>query len=475
MEKDSDGRWHSRKFSFADDFIEGSLADLFFDNFIEKLYDDKTFQDADRQCKFLGRLASSYSIGKSGQIRLVEQCVELYSKVQVPIYQFKGTLLDKNCNVATKEVPASSICGSLSVDFMVSPISLDWLGTEAARGASSSVVQFKLNPKSPADTVLWRASETFPLLAIDINGDGIINDGSELFGEWTFGGKRTGSSDPASTKETSSVPWRDGFEALASLDRDGDQQLTGDELAKVLLFFDRDRNGRSEEQELISAHAAGLRKLKTTSDFKDSASRDVVALQGFERSEGSQVIVGRSVDWYANTYSSHAEALDRLAVQLANPPKVGESPQEHQQIQHDGRGDVPISARKPTDEDLSRFDGELSGLWKWHIQGKPSTGGAFLFASDRGVVLGASIVEIPVTQAASGSSEASQALIMNTFMGFMTADADSEGLQFETKNGSVTAASKASLLADGSLRGETTQRASDGSTIRYTWIATKSS
>ena len=36
---------------------------------------------------------------------------------------------------------------------------------------------------------LWQATEEFPLLAIDTNGDGQITDGTELFGEWTFGGR----------------------------------------------------------------------------------------------------------------------------------------------------------------------------------------------------------------------------------------------------------------------------------------------
>lgn len=36
---------------------------------------------------------------------------------------------------------------------------------------------------------LWQATEDFPLLAINTNGNGQITNGTELFGEWTFGGR----------------------------------------------------------------------------------------------------------------------------------------------------------------------------------------------------------------------------------------------------------------------------------------------
>ena len=62
-----------------------------------------------------------------------------------------------------------------------------------------------------------------------------ITSGHQLFGNVTFHNF-----------------WRDGYEALASLDDDGDGWLTSDELTGIAVWHDKDRNGLSAPSELLT-------------------------------------------------------------------------------------------------------------------------------------------------------------------------------------------------------------------------------
>ncbi|MEK2481579.1 hypothetical protein AAAB32_10030, partial [Lactobacillus acidophilus] len=61
------------------------------------------------------------------------------------------------------------------------PIVLDLDGNGVTTVSSSAGVMFDLNATGNASRVGW-ASAQDGLLVMDVNGDGIINNGSELFG-----------------------------------------------------------------------------------------------------------------------------------------------------------------------------------------------------------------------------------------------------------------------------------------------------
>jgi len=90
------------------------------------------------------------------------------------------------------------------------------------------------------------------LLAIDRNGDGLINDGSELFGSaFQLGdGSRA----------------RDGFQALASLDSNGDGVLTAaDEVfASLRVWVDANQDGVSQGAELRDLASLGISSIGVT-------------------------------------------------------------------------------------------------------------------------------------------------------------------------------------------------------------------
>jgi len=91
----------------------------------------------------------------------------------------------------------------------------------------------------------WVSART-PWLALDRNGNGTIDDGSELFGSMTglpAGGRAS-----------------NGFVALRALDDDLDGQITARDAAfeRLLVWRDADQDRRSSPQELVSAQDAGL-------------------------------------------------------------------------------------------------------------------------------------------------------------------------------------------------------------------------
>jgi hypothetical protein len=100
----------------------------------------------------------------------------------------------------------------------------------------------------------WVSAST-PWLAMDVDGDGRIEDGRELFGSMTLlpGGGRA----------------RDGFAALAALDDDGDGQITARDaaFASLVVWRDADQDRRSEPGELVPAADEGLVAIRLAYDI----------------------------------------------------------------------------------------------------------------------------------------------------------------------------------------------------------------
>jgi hypothetical protein len=103
-------------------------------------------------------------------------------------------------------------------------------------------------------------------LAMDRNGNGMIDSGRELFGNAT----------PWHVQEQLGPDaWpANGFEALKSLDDNHDGWIDGRDplFARLLVWTDRNHNGLSEPEELQAAGAAGLVAIST--DYKQKARKD---------------------------------------------------------------------------------------------------------------------------------------------------------------------------------------------------------
>jgi hypothetical protein len=161
-------------------------------------------------------------------------------------------------------------------------------------------VGFDLNADGKKDQTGWVGAGD-GLLARDLNQDGQINDGSELFGE--------------ATKLADGSVARDGFEALAALDTDKDGRVTAADAAfgSLRVWSDADADGYTDAGELKSLAQLGITSIRV--DAKQTAVFDNGNFLGlsasYERADGSQ---GEVADvWFR---VSSAEQLEQKAADL---------------------------------------------------------------------------------------------------------------------------------------------------------------
>jgi hypothetical protein len=146
-----------------------------------------------------------------------------------------------------------------------SPIVIDVDGngfdlTDAVHG-----VKFDLNGDGIPDALSWTAADSDDaFLVVDRNANGKIDDGSELFGNFT-------------PQLTSRKP--NGFRALMDLDSpeaggNGDMVLDSRDslFSRLQLWQDKNHNGISEPEELHPLSYAGIKSLSL--DFRKSARTD---------------------------------------------------------------------------------------------------------------------------------------------------------------------------------------------------------
>ena len=156
------------------------------------------------------------------------------------------------------------------VEFLGSPIIVDaardgYRLTSAAKG-----VRFDVNADGVAELTAWtRRDSDDAFLAMDRNGNGSIDDGTELFGNYT----------PAYA-DRDNVTALNGFEALGFLQGSSygisriDRRIDSADAAfsRLLLWRDANHNGISEPEELTPLRAAGVRAIGT--DYKEKDRED---------------------------------------------------------------------------------------------------------------------------------------------------------------------------------------------------------
>jgi len=154
-------------------------------------------------------------------------------------------------------------CVSLE-NCLPSPIVIDVDGDGIKLGAAGVRVEFDIDADGEGEMIQWlRQSGDEALLAIDLNGNGIVDDGAELFGN-AMNIVRSG--EKATT----------GFQALAQYDRralggNRDFKITRkDEVwLSLLLWSDTNADGVSTMSEIVPISTTKIRSLGTVPKHKD--------------------------------------------------------------------------------------------------------------------------------------------------------------------------------------------------------------
>ena len=206
--------------------------------------------------------------------------------------------LDSGCS----RQGGSVVCGSANYVFFPSPISLLW--SDDPEPNDLAFAKFSLSGAPSDKVVVWKASGARPLLVHDPEHKGVVTSAAQLFGNAFRGGK--------DKKE----PWADGYEALGSLDTNGDDKISDQELAPLALWFDHNRDGVSQPNEVkpLNHHEVNVTALFYKGGEQHDGSRDIELKVGFERILGGRIEQGSSVDWYAEEASSQFELISSLSI-----------------------------------------------------------------------------------------------------------------------------------------------------------------
>ena len=232
----------------------------------------------------------------------------LKDEAQSNCYTTGYCYLDSSCNFIKRQDldPEQNLC-TLSVQYQLSPISFI-LEKGVDIDNYLSHVRFPIDPNRAGNWFTWKASDKTPLLVYDSKHTEQITSGSQLFGNWTFADKLSGSLTNIGLKNRANTPekiWKHGYEALALLDSNGDRKISGDELAPLALWFDGNQDGITQKGEIRTLSEYDIFEIYYTPDQRQqSENGDIYASRGFARMINGKKVIGTSVDWFAQSSSS---------------------------------------------------------------------------------------------------------------------------------------------------------------------------
>ena len=201
-----------------------------------------------------------------------------YGSVLVASGSYSCTLTASDCAEGYQFKP--SVCACVSS----SPILFDTAGDGYGLTNAADGVVFDIDANGvTAEQIAWTEADSDDgWLVLDRDGNGRIDSGEELFGSQT----------PAYADSEQPVT-ENGFDALKLLEGPSYGPGKPDRLidardavfARLRLWFDRNHNGVSELEELVTLADAGVLAIST--DYKENARRDQVRKQVFAHGEGA--------------------------------------------------------------------------------------------------------------------------------------------------------------------------------------------
>ena len=365
-----------------------------------------------------------------------------------------SVIVDEHCQRVTDENAESLVCDTYDVLYIQSPISLIWEDGHDI-DTNQALTSFSLDLSGESKVTTWKASSAAPLLVYDPEHRGEITSATQLFGEYTFGGKSPDGISPVSMRSSLGKPWTNGYEALAVLDLDRDGYVSESELSPLALWFDSNRDGVSQKGEVRSVIEMGVIRIRTSWD-RASSSGDLYSLNGYQRVlEGGEVYSGQSVDWYGTVFPTLEEALSKLGKKTSSFASSSSDKADNKQ-------DDLLEPTSSVDK------GSFAGSWRWKYElAGQIMEGVLILSLDGERFRGSSVIEIPLRENSGGArSLIRSASVTGELSPFNKNKAE---LRIEDRSGQVT--TSVVLLTDSyHLSGESS--VSDGQkSYSYQWEA----
>lgn len=171
-----------------------------------------------------------------------------------------------------------------------SPLVLDLDNDGIVLSGPERGVRFDLNATGSKMRTGWVTSGRDAFLSLDLNGNGRIDSGAELFGD--------------STLLPDGNPAANGFEALAQYDSNHDGYITDLDpvFSRLRLWMDFNHNGISEPGELFSLESENIRSIYLdyrVMEEEDSHGNRTIQRSVFEKAVGKDSLFFRVVDiWF---------------------------------------------------------------------------------------------------------------------------------------------------------------------------------
>jgi hypothetical protein len=117
---------------------------------------------------------------------------------------------------------------------------LDFESASYKVSTAANGVLFDIDGDGKVERVAWPTGSETAFLFLDRNGNGLPDDGTELFGDHT--------------RLRSGLPAHNGFEALLEFDSDFDGVITRSDAvwSELRLWFDRNRDGHADSTEIVA-------------------------------------------------------------------------------------------------------------------------------------------------------------------------------------------------------------------------------
>ncbi|TGG91134.1 hypothetical protein E4656_17240 [Natronospirillum operosum] len=239
-----------------------------------------------------------------------------------------------------------------------SPIVLNLEGEAIDTTGLDEEIHFDLNGNGFREQTGWITPDQ-GFLVLDRNGDGIINDGTELFGNWTELGSGTTAAN--------------GFEALAEFDENGDGVIDAQDsiYSELRVWVDLDQDGVSDSGELFTLAELGIASISleySTSNHTDEHGNEFRQWGHFTTVDGIQ---RDAVDiWFHKDPTLTQEQELDVSADIAALPDMqgyGTAHSLHQAMVRDETGNLKVLVKQFTEETNSERRQELIEdiLYEW--------------------------------------------------------------------------------------------------------------